>query len=82
LVRGAGGGELEASDEEKEAHWTLDALTTAARERGITIGRSQVRRILLVEGVRWRNPHPWGESHYLRSLSQKDKSRHPLHQGA
>ena len=62
LVRG-GGGELEATDEEREAHWTLDALTTAARERGITIGRSQVRRILLVEGVRWRNPHPWGESH-------------------
>jgi transposase len=52
LVRGAGG-ELEASDEEKEAHWTLDALTTAARERGITVGRSQVRRILKVEGVRW-----------------------------
>jgi transposase len=62
LVRGAGG-ELEATDEDKEAHWTLDALTTAARERGITIGRSQVRRILLAEGVRWRNPHPWGESH-------------------
>ena len=62
LVRGAGG-ELEASDEEREAHWTLDALTTAARERGIAVGRSQVRRILLVEGVRWRNPHPWGESH-------------------
>jgi len=61
LVRGAGG-ELEASDEEGEAHWTLDALTTAARERGIIIGRSQVRRILLVEGVRWRNPHSWGES--------------------
>jgi transposase len=78
LVRGAGG-ELEASDEEGEAHWTLDALTTAARERGIAVGRSQVRRILLVEGVRWRNSHPWGESHYLRSLSQKDKSRHPLH---
>src|SRR5215217_4717532 len=62
LVRGAGG-ELEARDEQKEAHWTLDALTTAARERGIAVGRSQVRRILLVEGVRWRNPHPWGESH-------------------
>jgi transposase len=40
LVRGAGG-ELEARNEEKEAHWTLDALTAAARERGITIGRSQ-----------------------------------------
>ena len=37
LVRGAGG-ELEASDEHKEAHyWTLDALTAAAREQhGIT----------------------------------------------
>jgi transposase len=45
LVRGAGG-ELEARDEQKEAHWTLDALTAAAREHGITIGRSQVRRIL------------------------------------
>ena len=63
LVRGAGG-ELEATDEDREAHWTLDALTTAARERGIAVGRSQVRRILLAEGVRWRNPHPsWGESH-------------------
>ena len=62
LVRGAGG-ELEATDEEGEAHWTLDALTAAARERGIIIGRSQVRRILLGEGVRWRNLHPWGESH-------------------
>ena len=45
LVRGAGG-ELEARDEQKEAHWTLDALTCAAREHGITVGRSQVRRIL------------------------------------
>ncbi len=61
LARGAGG-ELEARNEEKEAHWTLDALTVAARERGITVGRSQVRRILKAEGVRWRNPRPWGES--------------------
>jgi transposase len=62
LVRGAGG-ELEATDEEKEAHWTLDALTASAREQGITVGRSQVRRILKAEGVRWRKVHPWGESH-------------------
>jgi transposase len=62
LIRGAGG-ELEARDEEKEAHWTLDALTAAAREHGISVGRSQVRRILKAEGVRWRNVHPWGESH-------------------
>jgi transposase len=62
LLRGAGG-ELEARDEQKEAHWTLDALTAAAREHGISVGRSQLRRILKAEGVRWRNVHPWGESH-------------------
>ena len=61
LVRGAGG-ELEAIDEEREAHWTLDALTAAARERGITVGRSQVRRILKAEGLRWRNARSWTES--------------------
>ena len=61
LVRGAGG-ELEARDEQREAHWTLDALTTAARERGIVVGRSQVRRILKAEGVRWRNARSWTES--------------------
>ena len=60
LVRGAGG-ELEAIDEEREAHWTLDALT-AARVRGITVGRSQVRRILKAEGLRWRNARSWTES--------------------
>jgi transposase len=61
LVRGAGG-ELEASDQEKEAHWTLDALTDAARTRGIVVGRSQVRRILKAEGVRWRSARSWTES--------------------
>jgi transposase len=60
LLRGAGG-ELEATDADKEAHWSLDALSTAARERGITIGRSQVRRILLAEGVA-QSPS-LGESH-------------------
>ncbi len=34
------------------------------------------------EGVRWRNPHPWGESDYLRSLPQKDEGRHALHRPA
>jgi transposase len=61
LLRGAGG-ELEAIDEEREAHWTPDALTTAARERGIVVGRSQVRRILKAEGVRWRNARSWARS--------------------
>jgi transposase len=61
LVRG-GGEELEAFDEEREAHWTLDALTAAAQQRGIEVSRSQIRRILLREGVRWRNTRPWAQS--------------------
>jgi transposase len=73
LVRGAGG-ELEARDEQKEAHWTLDALTAAAREYGIIVGRSQVRRILKAEGVRWRNVHPWGESHDPEFIPKGRKS--------
>jgi transposase len=53
---------LEACDESKAAHWTLDALTETAQQHGIRIGRSQVRRILLREGVRWRRTRPWAES--------------------
>lgn len=55
-------GSLVATDLEREAHWTLDALTAAARERGIAVGRSQVRRILLREGARWRRPRAWATS--------------------
>ncbi len=52
----------EALDETKAAYWTLDDLVEAAHELGIKIGRSQVRRILLREGVRWRNTRPWAQS--------------------
>jgi transposase len=52
----------EALDETKAAYWTLDALADAARETGIGVGRSRVRRILLLEGVRWRSTRPWAES--------------------
>jgi transposase len=53
---------LVAPEQEGEAHWTLDALATAARGRGITVGRSQVRRILLAEGVCWRGVRSWAQS--------------------
>jgi transposase len=45
-------GELAAEDESGPPEWTLDALSGEARRPGIGIGRSQVRRILLAEGVR------------------------------
>lgn len=52
-------GELEARDEAGTSVWTLDSLVEAARAQGINIGRSQVRMILLAEGVRWRRARSW-----------------------
>jgi hypothetical protein len=81
LVRGAGG-ELEAIDEEREAHyWTLDALTTAARERvGSSLGEaksdvSSKPKVFdgetLGRGPKVRTPS---------SSPQKDESSRALHQ--
>lgn len=44
------------------SEWSLDALAAAAQAQGIQIGRSQVRRILRHEGVRWRRPHSWAQT--------------------
>jgi transposase len=49
-----GAGELSAEREDGPAQWTLDTLAETARDAGIAVGRSQVRRILLAEKVRWR----------------------------
>src|SRR5262244_1865336 len=43
------------------SEWSPGALAAAAQAQGIQIGRSQVRRILRQEGVRWRRPHSWGQ---------------------
>ncbi|MER7929669.1 helix-turn-helix domain-containing protein [Streptomyces sp. NPDC096057] len=55
-------GELWAFDESGPPEWTLDALAAAARAEGIEVGRSQVRRILLAEGVRWCRTRSWTRS--------------------
>ena len=55
-------GVLEAADEAQPGEWTLDTLTEAAPAAGIRIGRSQVRRILLAEQVRWRRTRTWTTS--------------------
>jgi transposase len=47
---------------DQPAQWTLDALAAAAQADGITVGRSQVRRILQAEGVRWRTVRSWSRS--------------------
>lgn len=51
-----------AEDEAGDAHWTLDALVVAAAARGVTVGRSQVRRIFRAEGKRWRRTRSWAAS--------------------
>jgi transposase len=56
------GGDLHAADEAGPPQWTLDSLTEAARAEGIEVHRSQVRRILLAEKVRWRHTRSWAES--------------------
>ena len=61
LVRD-GAGELSAEQEDGPAQWTLDTLTRVAREAGIEVGRSQVRRILRAEKVRWRRTRTWATS--------------------
>jgi transposase len=55
-------GTLVAADEQQAAQWTLDALAAAAQAQGIAVGRSQVRRVLVAEGVRWRTVRSWSAS--------------------
>ncbi len=55
-------GSMVAPDEEGSAQWTLNALVQAAKEAGIRVKRSQIRRIYLREGVRWRRTPSWGDS--------------------
>jgi transposase len=55
-------GTMVARDEKGSAQWTLNALAQAAKEAGIRVKRSQIRRIYLREGVRWRHTHSWGDS--------------------
>ena len=80
LVRQADG-TLVAADEQQSAHWTLDALAAAAQAEGIQAGRSQVRRILLAEGVRWRTVRSWSTAATPAS-PQKGGDHRPLHHPA
>ena len=58
LIQG-GEGLLAPDQPTAPAVWTLDTLTEAARAEGIQVARSQVRRMLLTEGMRWRRTRSW-----------------------
>jgi len=89
LVRQAPPGRLErrademvARDEEGSAQWSLDALAQAAKEVGIAVKRSQIRRISLREGVRWRHTHSWGNRSDPDFVRNPNGGRLPLHAAA
>src|SRR5215831_2549823 len=67
-------GTMVARDEEGSAQWSLDALAQAAQEAGIAVKRSQIRRIYVREGVRWRHTHSWGESSDPDFVSKEPRS--------
>ena len=52
-------GQLAAEHPTEPTLWSLNALVSAAHQQGISIQRSQVRRILLNEGVHWRQVRSW-----------------------
>jgi transposase len=67
-------GQMVARDEEAEAQWSLNALARAAKEAGIAVKRSQMRTILVREGVRWRRTHSWGTARDKDLVSQERRS--------
>src|SRR4051794_3964660 len=43
-------------------HWTLDRLEEELHKDGVPIKRSQIRRLLKAEHVKWQRPRTWLES--------------------
>jgi transposase len=43
-------------------HWTLDRLQAELAKEGIPIKRSQIRRLLKAEQIKWQQPRTWLES--------------------
>ena len=40
-------------------HWTLDRLTQELNKDGVPIKRSQIRRLLRAEHIKWQKPRTW-----------------------
>jgi transposase len=43
-------------------HWTLDRLQEVLAQQGVPMKRSQIRRILKAEHIKWQKPRTWLES--------------------
>jgi transposase len=65
-------------------HWTLDRLQQVLAQQGISIKRSQIRRILRAEHIKWQKPRTWLESddpHFAEKRGPASRSP-PLHRQA
>jgi transposase len=74
--------ELVACEEEGSGKFRLNALAQAAKEAGIRVKRSQIRTILLREGVGFRQTYSWGTSHDPDFDRNPNRGRLPLHSAA
>jgi transposase len=52
----------EGEDLPPTCHWTLDRLQEELNKEGLPIKRSQIRRILKAERIKWQKPRTWLES--------------------
>jgi transposase len=66
-------GTMVARDEEGEAQWSVNALAQAAKEAGIRVKRSQIRTILLREGVRLPTDTQLGHPSRQRLCPQSER---------
>jgi transposase len=70
-------GQLVADHPTEPTQWSLDALVSAAHQQGIAVKRSQLRRILLKEGVRWRQVRSWAVSKDPDFVPKEPRSSKP-----
>jgi len=52
----------ESGDVPPTCHWTLDRLQEELNKDGVPIKRSQIRRLLKAEHIKWQRPRTWLES--------------------
>lgn len=52
----------DGNDVPPTCHWSLDQLQEELNEDGLPIKRSQIRRILEAEHIKWQKPRTWLDS--------------------
>jgi transposase len=64
----------EGAEVPPSCHWTLDRLKEELNKEGLPIKRSQIRRILLAERIKWQKPRTWLESNDPEFAEKRGRS--------